>query len=177
MAEVERDLRRPHSLTPVQAGPSRARCTGPCPEGFWRSQTRRPHNLWAATQHRSSAWCSEWTVCQFFANCLLSWHWSPLNRAWLRSLFTLPSHIYSNEIPFEPPVFWARCSLPHLSAFLHTNGASVSSSYSWPFAGLSSVFQGVSCSREPRTRHNTPGVASPMLSREEGATPSAHWLY
>lgn len=79
-----------------------------------KEKTPQPH--WATcasaqspVQHRNASQCSDRTSrVPVNAHCLLSWHWAPMKRAWLRSLCTLPSvfrHI--DKISPEPPLLQA----------------------------------------------------------------------
>ena len=89
------------SSPPVQAGPPRASCPGPHPDGFWLSPIyshlsgqpvpvlSHPHSK------KVVSWCSEGTCCvSVCAHCLWSCHWAPWKRAWLPLLCTLPSGSY-----------------------------------------------------------------------------------
>lgn len=47
----------------------------------------------------------------------------------------------------------------------------------YAFFGLSPVCPCLSCTEEARTKHSSPGVASPVLIRREGALPLTRWQH
>jgi len=79
----------------------------------------------------------------------------------------LPSLLFSrlNSLGSLRLSSYERCSCP------------VPSSSLWPFAGLSPACLCLSCTGEPRTGHNTTGVASSKLSRGETSPLSTCWQY
>lgn len=122
----------------------------------------------SSTQRRSTSWQSEGTsrvlVC---AHSLLSYHWA---------LCTHPSGINTHwwDLP-EPPHLQAE--QPQLSASPHRRGSPVPSSSWWHSVGLSPICPCHSCTGEPSTGPSTPGVASPVLSREiQKFTQLLDWL-
>lgn len=62
------------------------------------------------TAHKCS-WCSDGISCvPVCAQCLCSWHWAPLKKAWLHLRCTLSSEIYRHQQdPSVPPLQKPRC--------------------------------------------------------------------
>lgn len=111
------------SNPPAQAGTHGAGCPTPCPSGFWRSPVEEtPQPLWATcastpspTQWRSASRCSEGAsrvpVC---AHWLLSWHWAPLNIAWLEGTICVDTSMGTTRINSQsvsPGVSYHKISL------------------------------------------------------------------
>lgn len=83
-------------------------------------------------------------------------------------IHTLTSFLISLLLP--------RLSISNLSTFLHRRDVPASSPSLWPFTGFSPECPGLSSNGEPRTRHSTPGMASPVLKGGKSAQPAASIL-
>lgn len=102
------------------------------------------------------------------------YHWK---NAWLHPLCVFPSRIYIHwwDLPwaFSSPGWTVLAFL----AFPPRRDAPVPSSSWWPSGGLSPLGPYLSCTGEPRSGAGTPGVASPVLSRNRKISPSIYWQY